>query len=525
MGIVYIQTVAYNAEHTIRRCVESILKQTYQGNISYHICDNGCTDTTGDILREYAAKDSRIKLYANKINRVWTESGRAYRAVKHEINEDDFYLELDADDAYEPTFLEEMLAFMEQNQLDIAACGTTMLDAKTGEYIFGRVPDKKYIFTSQNMALGYPIYHQHMRTGWGKIYRGYVTRLTMRDKDYSDERKNLNYGGDTAFTFEALRYAKRFGLYPKSLHRYYMSRNSDSYQYFPQRFDSDLYLYNDAVNFLKSYGSISAQNMKFINCVYANAVADTIRVIHKSMLSNQEKLREYERIATNAVTQQAYLYPDDSCKNSRKQLINATLLACKEPYEEECLQKTLQTLLPRCGKTVTKANLPVLLSKPLLNIFINDDSQGLMQVLLKKLPYQIKDMQVLMMEIMRRLAINNKLLCQVDDIAFTVNYREIYWMLWEVHNTEALNRMTALLFDNAVDVSKELFLKLYINLSAIENQIPAYLFGKVQLAKYYMSNGQQEQCLAILDELKEVGMEDNEETLELRSMLKKLSLE
>ena len=59
MGKVYFYTTAYNAEKTIRRCVDSVLQQNYDGEIVYYICENGSTDSTGTILAQYAKDDPR----------------------------------------------------------------------------------------------------------------------------------------------------------------------------------------------------------------------------------------------------------------------------------------------------------------------------------------------------------------------------------------------------------------------------------------------------------------------------------
>ncbi len=61
MGIIYFKTKAFNAEKTIGKCIESVLNQTsYGDNIVYYICDNGSTDRTGEIIKEYAKKDTKI---------------------------------------------------------------------------------------------------------------------------------------------------------------------------------------------------------------------------------------------------------------------------------------------------------------------------------------------------------------------------------------------------------------------------------------------------------------------------------
>ena len=50
-------TVAYNAENTISRCIESVIGQTFK-NIEYIIIDGGSTDKTVDIVNQYKSSIS-----------------------------------------------------------------------------------------------------------------------------------------------------------------------------------------------------------------------------------------------------------------------------------------------------------------------------------------------------------------------------------------------------------------------------------------------------------------------------------
>ena len=56
----------YNAECYIRRCIESVLSQTYK-EIQVILINDGSTDNTLSILEEYSISDSRIQLI-NKDN-------------------------------------------------------------------------------------------------------------------------------------------------------------------------------------------------------------------------------------------------------------------------------------------------------------------------------------------------------------------------------------------------------------------------------------------------------------------------
>lgn len=65
MDKVSIIVPAYNSEDTIRRCLDSILKQTYE-NIEIIIVNDGSTDSTEAICSQYAALSDKIYLYNQK---------------------------------------------------------------------------------------------------------------------------------------------------------------------------------------------------------------------------------------------------------------------------------------------------------------------------------------------------------------------------------------------------------------------------------------------------------------------------
>jgi glycosyltransferase involved in cell wall biosynthesis len=61
---VSILTPVYNGESYLAECIESVLAQTYR-NFEYVIINNCSKDRTLEIAREYAQKDSRIRIHDN----------------------------------------------------------------------------------------------------------------------------------------------------------------------------------------------------------------------------------------------------------------------------------------------------------------------------------------------------------------------------------------------------------------------------------------------------------------------------
>lgn len=64
--LVSIIVPVYNVEKYLKKCVQSIINQTYK-NLEIILVDDGSSDNSGKICDEFAQKDNRIKVI-HKIN-------------------------------------------------------------------------------------------------------------------------------------------------------------------------------------------------------------------------------------------------------------------------------------------------------------------------------------------------------------------------------------------------------------------------------------------------------------------------
>lgn len=109
--ITVIVTV-HNAEKYLRECLDSVTAQTFS-DIEILCMDGGSTDTSPQILKEYAKKDRRVRI----INDPNTSYG-------HKINEGIHYAKgkyiavLESDDMYRPDMLERLFEIAEQYKVD-----------------------------------------------------------------------------------------------------------------------------------------------------------------------------------------------------------------------------------------------------------------------------------------------------------------------------------------------------------------------------------------------------------------------
>ncbi|MFI3327563.1 MAG: glycosyltransferase family 2 protein [Rikenellaceae bacterium] len=112
----------YNTEKYLRECLDSIVGQTLQ-EIEVVCVNDGSTDGSLEILKEYAAKDSRI-IIVDKENEGAGESRNKGLAVA----KGDAVIFFDSDDYMEPSALEVMYKALMRDVSDLVVCRSMEID-------------------------------------------------------------------------------------------------------------------------------------------------------------------------------------------------------------------------------------------------------------------------------------------------------------------------------------------------------------------------------------------------------------
>lgn len=110
--LVSIITPTYNAEKYIQATIKSVQSQSYQ-NWEMILVDDASTDETAAIIKNFAQKDSRLKLTELPKN-----SGNGFaRNIALEKATGKYIAYLDADDLWFPQKLEKQIQFLKTNNL------------------------------------------------------------------------------------------------------------------------------------------------------------------------------------------------------------------------------------------------------------------------------------------------------------------------------------------------------------------------------------------------------------------------
>ena len=124
----------YNVEKYLKRCVDSIIKQTYK-NIEIILVDDGSPDNCNRICDEYTQIDKRVKVIHKKNGGL-----SSARNAGLDISKGEYICFIDSDDWVSENFVEFLLKNIVKEKSDIITCET--LDVKTEQETYEKSADE-----------------------------------------------------------------------------------------------------------------------------------------------------------------------------------------------------------------------------------------------------------------------------------------------------------------------------------------------------------------------------------------------
>lgn len=213
-SLVSIIIPVYNAEFTIKRCLNSIINQNYQ-NLEIIIINDGSTDGTQDILMEYAKLDARI------VVRNIENSGVSYaRNLGLKIATGKYIQFVDSDD-WITTEATGMLVEAISQDCEMVISDYTRVFEKR-ELIRGDIKTKGVItrteFALEMMKAPANFYYGVL---WNKLYSAEIIKCHKLCF-----LEGLSWCEDFQFNLEYLKYVKSVYILHQSLYCYIKTKGS-----------------------------------------------------------------------------------------------------------------------------------------------------------------------------------------------------------------------------------------------------------------------------------------------------------
>jgi glycosyltransferase involved in cell wall biosynthesis len=154
----------YNTEKYLKKCLNALVEQTFE-DIEIICIDDGSTDGSLAILREYERKDARVKVISQE-NCGEGASRNVGLAAAH----GEYIMFCDSDDWYEPQMCRRMVETLEQESVDLVMCNTNLIYATVNEGY------KRYAFpfNSGKHSMDDSIRIRINAWVWNKIFRSDV---------------------------------------------------------------------------------------------------------------------------------------------------------------------------------------------------------------------------------------------------------------------------------------------------------------------------------------------------------------
>lgn len=280
----------YNQEKYLRKCLDSLVNQTFR-DIEIICFNDASTDSSLSILKEYAAKDSRITLIDNKIN-IKQGGGRNAGIRKSTAP---YIMFVDSDDWVEKNFVEKYYTKVIETEADIVNGNYNLVD-------HGKI---QRIHNLGNKINGTTDFYkrEHLEANvyiWTNLYN----RNLFFDNDLFFP-EGVQLCEDNAVSSALFLAAKKIVRVDEYLYNYRIISNSSSHEYSPSRFKdrfkSALIAKENLLRIDSANRYTDQINQLFINSYYRNPIQNALGAFDKVLV---DEIRFANRTITNYVSKQ-----------------------------------------------------------------------------------------------------------------------------------------------------------------------------------------------------------------------------
>ena len=239
--LISIIVPVYNVEKYLKKCVDSIVNQTYK-NLEIILVDDGATDNSGKICDELVELDNRIKVYHKKNGGL--SDARNYGV---ERATGDYIGFVDSDDYIDAEMYEKLYEAIKKENVDVAECNLKIV-----------YPEKTDLFTDQKyyqICNKQEYLEEYLKIE--KIFGSACVRLTK-----ADIAKKLKFPvgklyEDTYYAYDLIGIVDKYVIVDNPYYNYLMRENSITNAKFnPRIFDLIEIVEKFHTNVYKNYPSL-----------------------------------------------------------------------------------------------------------------------------------------------------------------------------------------------------------------------------------------------------------------------------
>lgn len=272
----------YNAAKYLRETLDCVCNQTLR-DIEIICVDDGSTDSSLSILKEYAARDGRFRILQQKNQYAGVARNNGMAVAK------DKYLSfLDADDLFEPEMLEKMSAKAEETGADLVHCDADEFDDADMErkYTpFIRIAEKLGKEANNcfcpRFELGERMFQAFYIGPWNKLH------LASHVRETNNTWQATPYCNDVAFVAYSLYKSNRLSFVTEPLVKYRVRDSSISHHS-----SRDVCVFAKAWGLAKTRMQEDGASTALLNSLFNVALKNTVWFISTLTSPQREKFRK-----------------------------------------------------------------------------------------------------------------------------------------------------------------------------------------------------------------------------------------
>ena len=293
MSAISIIVPVYNVENYLRRCLDSILAQTFS-DWECILVDDGSPDASGMICNEYAEKDSRFKVIHKE------NGGQAIaRNMALDIVSGEFISFVDSDDCIHPAYLETLYTNAIKYNADISVCSYADF---TDTIPNGIIEHTKPIQNDAKVFLRNCLLNSVPKKPWilcDKLWhRSLIDVLKMPVGRVHE---------DNAVVYKAIYSAKTVADCNDKLYYYFQNPTGTMKKPNPKRSDDYLLMLSEMIIFFRQHNETDLENK--ISKTYLNALAEAYTGAVKNTPNDKNRTNRLKDKIEKTVASESKKYP------------------------------------------------------------------------------------------------------------------------------------------------------------------------------------------------------------------------
>ncbi|MGU8908540.1 glycosyltransferase family 2 protein [Clostridium perfringens] len=292
----------YNTETYLKKCINSILEQTY-ANFELILINDGSTDNCGYICDYYKSIDKRIKVIHKHNSGV---SSTKNIGINNSIGE--YIVFVDSDDYIEKNFLEVISKEIESQEYEMIFFGFKEETEDNTIVSVNNVNKNKYYKSEFSECITYLIDNNIFGYQCSKV----INSKTIKENNIKFD-ENISLNEDLLFTFEVLKYTKNIKVLEFSPYHYVRRQESLTSNNQENILETNEYILERIVNYYKFFNVKDKERLilersilslfnicKKIKTIYKHkeiSFKDTIykcdKIINSKIFSHIKNRREY----------------------------------------------------------------------------------------------------------------------------------------------------------------------------------------------------------------------------------------